>query len=422
MIVVISLGEMSTFDTWNTRMIFDVHTHVWTAPHHMVPTAAPRLVAASGQPWHRQDAGTDAHRRAAEPVDISFVHGLHSEHAGVSVGHKQVAAIVEQQPKNLLGFAGIDPLAPGLGESVEEAHSLGLVGVTISPAGQDMQPSHTRAMRLYELCETHGLVVFVHGGGLFGDRAVLEYARPELFSEVARSFTKLHLVLAEIGRPWIEPTLSLLSQHANVYADVSGLVSEPWQLYNALLLAHQFGVAHKLLFASGFPFYTARQAILNLYSINNLVHGTNLPTISRQLLRGIVERDVPSCLGIDPRRIQLAAKDESASLEAHVEQSPDSSRPQSSKATAAPSPLTDPTQIIVDGADETSESTNEVGVAPVDAAENEGPADPQTQQSTVEEDQDEATREPTEGSGDTLQYTSLHNLVGGKVRCSGGAT
>jgi len=279
-------------------MIVDTNTHIWSAPHQMVSTAVSRL-RGDREPWQHLDSGDSTHARAAETVQVSIVHGLESRHAKVSVPCKQVAEAVEQNPQKRLGFAGLDPLAPSMADNLDHAVQLGLVGVSISPAGQNMHPCHSRAMQLYDQCQHRKLPVYVHGVTLFGDRAQLAYAKPESFDEIASNFGQLRLVIAEMGRPWVEPTMWLISQHQHVYADVSGLVGEPWQLYHALLLAHQYGAADKLLFASGFPFCSPRQAILNLYSINLLAQGTNLPTVPRQLLNGIVNRDTLECLDID---------------------------------------------------------------------------------------------------------------------------
>ena len=80
---------------------------------------------------------------------------------------------------------------------------------------------------------------------------------------------------------------------------------QPWEAYQALLGAYQFGVMDKLLFGSGFPSATASQCIEELYSINHMVHGTNLPAIPREQLRGIVERDTLTLLGIpSPRPVE----------------------------------------------------------------------------------------------------------------------
>ncbi len=282
-------------------MIVDVHSHIWPLPHQMVPTAVPLLEAAGAQPWQRLDASAATHSRAAENVQMSIVHGLRSVHAGVEVSHEQVAAAVAQHADAGVGAAGIDPMPGDADASIDEAKMRNLAAVTISPAGQAMHPQHSRAMKVYERCQHERLAVFVHGPRLFGDKAVLEFARPELYDAVATEFADLRLVITQIGRPWVEPTLSLISKHPHVYADVAGLVEQPWFLYQALLAAGQYGAMDKLLLGSGFPLCTPRQAIHNLYSINTMLQGTNLPTIPRQQLRGIVERDAFACLGIEPK-------------------------------------------------------------------------------------------------------------------------
>ncbi len=101
-----------------------------------------------------------------------------------------------------------------------------------------------------------------------------------------------------MGFPWVNETALLLGKHENVFAETSWLLNEPWQAYQALLTAHQFGVMNKLLFGSGFPNASAAHCIEELYGISHLVHGTNLPTIPREQLRGIVERDTLKLLGI----------------------------------------------------------------------------------------------------------------------------
>ena len=100
----------------------------------------------------------------------------------------------------------------------------------------------------------------------------------------------------------------LLAKHPNVYAEISWILHRPWEAYQALLGAHESGVTDKILFGSGFPFLSAAASIESLYRINHLVHGTNLPTIPREALRGIVERDALTLLGIDhPAAAQVLA-------------------------------------------------------------------------------------------------------------------
>jgi hypothetical protein len=108
----------------------------------------------------------------------------------------------------------------------------------------------------------------------------------------------LRIILAQLGQPWVDETISLLGKHQNIYADVSGLLRRPWQAYNALVCAYQSGVIDKLLFGSDFPYTDAAECIEALYSLNQIAHGTNLPVVPREALRGIVERDTLTLLGL----------------------------------------------------------------------------------------------------------------------------
>jgi predicted TIM-barrel fold metal-dependent hydrolase len=116
--------------------------------------------------------------------------------------------------------------------------------------------------------------------------------------EIARTFPRLRIIVAQLGHPWTDETICLLGKHANVFADVSGLLRRPWEAYNALVAAYQYGVIDKLLFGSDFPYTNATECIEALYSLNQIAHGTNLPIVPRESLRGIVERDTLTLLGL----------------------------------------------------------------------------------------------------------------------------
>jgi hypothetical protein len=153
-------------------------------------------------------------------------------------------------------------------------------------------------MRVYAEAEKLGMPILLHPVGQFTEESKLDFAKPHLFDEVARSFPKLRIVVAQLGQPWVEETICLLGKHPNVYADVSGMLSRPWQAYNALVSAYQSQVIDKLLFGSDFPYTSVTDCIEALYSINQLAQGTNLPVVPREALRGIVERDALGLLGL----------------------------------------------------------------------------------------------------------------------------
>src|SRR5439155_974248 len=88
---------------------------------------------------------------------------------------------------------------------------LGLRGLTLSPANQDFHPSDSRAMRVYEEAEKLGMPVLIHPHGPMTEASKLEFARPYLFDDVARSFPNLPVVPREALRGIVErDTLNLL--------------------------------------------------------------------------------------------------------------------------------------------------------------------------------------------------------------------
>ncbi len=278
-------------------MIVDCHTHVWESSSQM-GLGPGRLGLAHRGPGAQATPGR--HAQASQPVDVSLVLGFRSLALGAHVGAPFVASYVRQHPDRLVGFAGLDPtdLNQAMDEMLEAQSELGLGGVTVSPAVQQIHPAHTRAMQLYAEATRLALPVIFDDAAhrMVGGR--MEFARPVLLDEIAAALPNLRMVVAHMGYPWVEETVVLLSRHDNVLADVSGLLRQPWQAYNALLSAHQHGVIDKVLFGSDFPYGSATAAIETLYSINQMSHGTNLPSIPRQELRGIVERDSLALLGV----------------------------------------------------------------------------------------------------------------------------
>jgi predicted TIM-barrel fold metal-dependent hydrolase len=154
-------------------------------------------------------------------------------------------------------------------------------------------------MRFYESAQELGLPVFFHNTpDTPGDHVVLEYAQPYLLDEVAREFPALKMIIGNMGTPFVEQTLSMVSRHKNVYADLTIRPKNVWQTYNMVVAAHEHGVMDKLLFGSGFPTGNAGQCIETLLGFNMLLADTNLPTVPRGSIRNIVERDTLKLLGI----------------------------------------------------------------------------------------------------------------------------
>ncbi len=292
-------------------MIVDCYTHTWESGEQLgrgVPSNGQRPLPALVHSCRPLEAGQACHLAASEPVDSTFVLAFKSRYLEADISNDHVAAYVSSHPESLIGFAGIDPSEPkeAIAELRRARDELSMRGIVVSPAAQDFHPSNSQAMLVYDQAAQRGMPILFSTGVHITSATKLEYAQPVLLDEVARELPGLKIIIAHMGYPWVHETLVLLAKHPNVFAEISWLLHQPWQAYQALLSAYQYGVTDKLLFGSGFPDAAASYCIEALYSINHLVNGTNLPTIPREQLRGIVERDALTLLGIANNSRQTA--------------------------------------------------------------------------------------------------------------------
>lgn len=283
-------------------MIVDCYTHVWQSTTQLGQFGPinGRISALPTTTLQSLQADPARHLTAAQPVTATIVVGFTSRYLDAHFPNDDLAAYVRDHQDRLIGFAGIDPSEPksAIAEMRRAVNELGLRGIAVSPAAQDFHPTSSHAMRVYAVAAELGLPVLFHTGVRMTPATRLPYAQPALLDEIAREFSSLRIVVAHMGHPWTAETILLIQKHPNVFAEVSWLLHQSWEAYQALLSAYQNGVTDKLLFGSGFPNASASHCIEALYSINQFCHGTNLPTIPREALRGIVERDALTLLGI----------------------------------------------------------------------------------------------------------------------------
>jgi predicted TIM-barrel fold metal-dependent hydrolase len=65
----------------------------------------------------------------------------------------------------------------------------------------------------------------------------------------------------------------------------------PFQLYHSLMLVQEYGVWHKLLFGSDYPFTTIDASIEGLLGLNKMLDGTALPRLQEQQIEALIQRD-----------------------------------------------------------------------------------------------------------------------------------
>jgi predicted TIM-barrel fold metal-dependent hydrolase len=273
-------------------VLVDIHTHAplgWlAADYHAAvrPDARVELDFTFDQHWATLSPQVD------RMVVLDLARGADSQ-------NDAIAAYAREHPDTVIGFMSVDPYhRDALGE-MDRAHELGLRGLKLGPVYQGFHPHDGRALAVFKKAEELGLPVVIHQGTTFPRLAPLEVASPLLLERVAFACPDLRLVIAHLGHPWMAETIVLIRKHPHLYADVSALFYRPWQFYNGLVLACEYGVADKLLFGSDWPFATPAETVAALRAVNRFTDGTSLPRVPDDVIEGIIGRDSLTLLGLD---------------------------------------------------------------------------------------------------------------------------
>ena len=278
--------------------MIDCHTHVGEANVHL----GGEFMADARRSWGPElQMGTtlEQHWAQLDRVTHAVVLAFAAPAVGFVVPNDYVNSYVAQHPEKLIGFASVDPRdADAPAELRHAITGLGLEGLKLGPIYQHFDPLSERAFAVYETAQELGLPVIWHQGTTFVRDAPLEWARPMTLDNVARAFPRLRIVIAHLGHPWMEEAMATIRKHPTLFADISALESRPWQYYNGLVAALEYGVQDKILFGTDYPFSTIERTLAGLRGINRLVEGTHLPKVSAEVIAAIIERPTLELLGL----------------------------------------------------------------------------------------------------------------------------
>jgi uncharacterized protein len=279
-------------------VIVDCHTHVGE-PEHFSKNFVQDARVASGNPDQQLAVKLPDHWNAMQSVDKAIVLGFRAHHVGYVVPNEYVANYVNQHPEKLIGFCSIDPHDDDGIEQLDHAVlNLGLRGLKLGPIYQNMHPTDNKMKRLFKRAEQLEIPILIHQGTTFCCNVSLEVADPILLQPIALEFPRLRMVIAHMGHPWIGETIALIRKHPFLFSDISALHYRPWQFYNALVLASEYKVMHKLLLGSDYPVTTPADTIAGLRKVNDFTYGTALPKVSEADIEAMIQRDTLQLLGI----------------------------------------------------------------------------------------------------------------------------
>jgi hypothetical protein len=279
-------------------VIVDCHTHVGDRSH-FSGEFLDDMIRAWG-PQANPARTLEEHWETVAVVDRAVVLAFAAPRIGFEVPNDYVATYVAEHPEKLVGFASVDANDPGAVAELERAIDSGLRGLKLAPTYQGFDPLSPEALAVCEAAEGLDLPVMWHQGTTFVRTAELRWALPLQIDQVALRFPRLRIVIAHMGHPWIDDALVVVRKHPNVFADVSALHPRPWQLYNALVSAIEYGVSDKLLFGSDWPFVALGDTFTGLRAVNRFTEGTALPRIPDEVIEGIIARPTFELLGLEP--------------------------------------------------------------------------------------------------------------------------
>jgi len=281
-------------------MIFDVHTHA-----HQTGSFSERHDRQSVRILGRKidlistvEAYQAGCKTAADEVK-AIVFGGKARLSGIWTPDRYVAEYCAQDAEHMIPFLSLDPTQPGWRDELEEGHrDLKMKGIKLLPIYAGFYPHSPELDDLWSYAARHGLPVLAHTGTTYVEQAPLDCTLPRHLDAVAIKYPECRIILGHLGHPYEGETVAVIRKHEHVYADVAALYYRPFQLYHSLMLAQEYNVWSKVLFATDFPVTTVDATMSGLRGLNTMVEGTRLPRLDPEEIEKLIHRDAGPLLGI----------------------------------------------------------------------------------------------------------------------------
>ena len=279
--------------------IIDVHSHAWLYPDHFSDDFRDQARRAKAGAELDLTVRFEDYDALSVPDVRTIVFGGKARLSGLWVDDRYVADYVAARPEKLIGFLSVDPTQDGWEDELRAGHrDLGLCGVKLLPMYAGFRPDDERLDPLWRYASENALPVLLHTGTTFVSQAPLECTLPRHLDPVAIRFPDVKLILAHLGHPYEGECVAVIRKHANVYADISALHYRPFQLYQSLMLVQEYGVWHKLLFGTDYPFTNVQATLDGIRGLNDMLDGSALPRLDRSEIENLILRDSLALLGL----------------------------------------------------------------------------------------------------------------------------
>ena len=164
-------------------------------------------------------------------------------------------AVLDRHPGRFYVMLGVDPRWGRDGVDLFERAIAenGFHGLKLYPPC-GYSPSDEALWPFYEICQARGLPVSVHTGGT-AMALSLDLGYPRLIDRAARTFGGVNFILSHASTCYTDECVMLCNARPNVYLDVAAFAAQPRKRLSALF---EYGISHKLIFATDWPSFRGR--------------------------------------------------------------------------------------------------------------------------------------------------------------------
>jgi predicted TIM-barrel fold metal-dependent hydrolase len=275
-------------------MTIDVHTHFMT-PRHWGTEWEKHWQPVYGYPF--PVVTPEIFDNAMEDIDVAIVFGIRATAASVATPNEEIAEFCGATRTKTIGFMALDPTDEDVMEQMENGIDCGLRGIKLYPVLSLFDATDEKYDDFFQVAQDNRLPILWHMGASASPIADLSLSQPLIIDNVARRFPNLTQIIAHIGHPWQRETLMVIRKNRRVFSDISASWARPYEGFNALIRAQEWGVVDKLLFASDFPLWTPKDAIAGLWEISKIRAGT-LPFVTEETINQILTQDSLGLLGL----------------------------------------------------------------------------------------------------------------------------
>jgi len=130
-------------------------------------------------------------------------------------------------------------------------------GVLLTPPYGQYYSNDKTAYPFYELAQKHDAVVQFHHSAQMGPAilAPTKYADMFRLNDLIVDFPDLKIVIEHIGYPWSEHLFILMANDKNLWTDLAMMYERPYKLVWSLVLAKEYGVIDRVMYASDYVAY-----------------------------------------------------------------------------------------------------------------------------------------------------------------------